>query len=42
MSFEITVKKDGEEIAIIRRETLVDAMNLLILMFDLNDVGGGR
>jgi len=36
MSFEITVKRDGEEIAIARGKTLVDVMNRLLLMFDLN------
>ena len=36
--FEVVVKKDGEEIGIARGETLVDAVNRLVLMFDLNDI----
>lgn len=34
----IIIEKDGEEIGIVRGETIVDAMNRLMMMFDLNDI----
>ncbi len=37
----ISIEKDGEEIGIVKGETVVDAVNRLILMFDLRDMKKG-